>query len=333
MSEFRLREWLRSLLPERSRTRPRLQAEIEWWRSRIEYLRVSANGAPAANCAITILNAASFWLAAPAWTQSMQPMWKKIILVDATSSTLVPLRLLMQVRICEVDLISEAALKLRKDTILQDVVARVPDWRGKAIQRLLAGERQSSLETDNNDEPSESNISDGEYRSRLQEAIRIQGDYELHLYERKLLIRDHLKIIWWSMAVLLLLTAFALAMMDFQDIRLDDTLTGGGRWEVLVPLICAFAGGIGACLSALISMTSPKYNPDNSTSRVVTWCRPLIGIAAGLVVFIFVLAGILPVDRSIPAAIALAVAVGFSERLFLGTMAQADPGQQFTTVA
>jgi hypothetical protein len=63
-------------------------------------------------------------------------------------------------------------------------------------------------------------------------------------------------------------------------------------------------------------MTPPGYRADPRISRVVTRTRPIIGLASGLTAHLFVLADIIPFGGRMVAAAPLAVAFGFSERLF-----------------
>jgi hypothetical protein len=90
----------------------------------------------------------------------------------------------------------------------------------------------------------------------------------------------------------------------------------------------ALAGAVDACLSSLLTMMSRKYNPDTYMSKLVTWARPLTGFAAGLVAYLFVVAGVIPLRGGAIVVLAVAVTFGFSERLFLGTMAKADSYSQ-----
>ena len=105
-------EWVRSVFffPP-SRTRPRLQADIRWWKERLTALSNPKDPDPkhkkAHKCGDKLLKVAEELLKSDKDTSSLE-------------SVLTALRLVSEVRICEIDLLSSENQQIRRDALLAD---------------------------------------------------------------------------------------------------------------------------------------------------------------------------------------------------------------------
>jgi hypothetical protein len=83
-------------------------------------------------------------------------------------------------------------------------------------------------------------------------------------------------------------------------------------------------GGIGACVSALMSFSAMPQNvriPDRIMNFVTTFVRPVVGAASGLASSLFLLSGAIHIgDLSAALLFIVAFAFGFSERLVINTV-------------
>jgi hypothetical protein len=91
-----------------------------------------------------------------------------------------------------------------------------------------------------------------------------------------------------------------------------------------VLLVGILFGGIGACLSGLISFASANSGqrvPERLANVTITSTRPLIGAASGLAAVLLIDSGLLPLARTSEAILVIAaLAFGFSERLVVGAL-------------
>jgi hypothetical protein len=92
----------------------------------------------------------------------------------------------------------------------------------------------------------------------------------------------------------------------------------GFAFPVLV--MASFFGGIGACLSGLFSFTLQGRVPNEYEGWFRTLIRPVIGIASGFLAVIILRSGLLTFGDDLAWVAITALAFGFSERLFMGTM-------------
>jgi hypothetical protein len=85
-------------------------------------------------------------------------------------------------------------------------------------------------------------------------------------------------------------------------------------------LIGAFIlGGLGACVSALLTFTSLRQSPSAFEGWIVTLARPLVGAVTGLVAVMFAQASLVTF-KSVAAIGLVAFVFGFSERLVMGAV-------------
>jgi hypothetical protein len=92
----------------------------------------------------------------------------------------------------------------------------------------------------------------------------------------------------------------------------------GFGFPVLV--MASFFGGIGACLSGLFSFTLQGRVPNEYEGWFRTLIRPVIGIASGFLAVVILRSGLLTFGDDLAWVAITALAFGFSERLFMGTM-------------
>jgi hypothetical protein len=87
-----------------------------------------------------------------------------------------------------------------------------------------------------------------------------------------------------------------------------------------VLMMAACFGGIGACLSGLFSFTLQGRVPNVYEGWFRTLIRPVIGIASGFLAVVILRSGLVTFGDDLAWVAIAALAFGFSERLFMGTM-------------
>ena len=91
-----------------------------------------------------------------------------------------------------------------------------------------------------------------------------------------------------------------------------------------VMLMAAALDGIGACLSGLFSFTLQDRVPTEYEGTFRTLIRPVIGIASGFLAVFILRSGIFTFGDDLAWIAIVALVFGFSERLFIGTMARLE---------
>jgi len=91
-----------------------------------------------------------------------------------------------------------------------------------------------------------------------------------------------------------------------------------------VVLMAAAFGGIGACLSGLFSFTLQGRVPNEYEGWFRTAIRPTIGIASGFLAVFILRGGLFTFGDDLAWIAIVALIFGFSERLFMGTMARLE---------
>ena len=94
-------------------------------------------------------------------------------------------------------------------------------------------------------------------------------------------------------------------------------------------------GGIGACVSALLSFSSLPQSvriPDQIMNFVTTFVRPVVGGASGLASTLFLLSGAIHLAGiSLALLYTVAFAFGFSERLVINSVNRVTTGSNANT--
>ncbi len=91
-----------------------------------------------------------------------------------------------------------------------------------------------------------------------------------------------------------------------------------------VLLLAAAFGGIGACLSGLLSFTLQGRVPNEYEGYLRTLFRPIIGMASGVLAVVVLRGGLFTFGDDLAWVALVALVFGFSERLFMGTMARLE---------
>lgn len=153
------------------------------------------------------------------------------------------------------------------------------------------------------------------------------------LFERRVIFLNdtrertstRIKILVWTM--IFFIVAFVVLVSWSRDLLISLYGTAPPPPMSLSMLFATlFLGGLGACLSALLSFTSLGRPPAPYESLAVTFARPLVGAASGLIAVMLVRASL--VEFKTTAAIGLvAFLFGFSERLVLGAVQRLEAAQ------
>lgn len=194
-----------------------------------------------------------------------------------------------------------------------EAAQKLDNWRRTSVEEIL--------------DRAESEQDEAASRTLLASAMEVRDAHNDNLYFRKDLVRNHMIVLAICLAVLL--AAFVAIFVIGQEGGAASEAAGTARdgatahapripWQLLVS--CALLGGIGACLSALMSISSKETIPDQFTSIFVTGARPLIGAASGMVAVFFLKTELFNLGNGTSAVWVLAFALGFSERLIMGTM-------------
>ncbi|SDM30500.1 hypothetical protein SAMN05660860_02239 [Geoalkalibacter ferrihydriticus] len=152
----------------------------------------------------------------------------------------------------------------------------------------------------------------GEQRLRLEQISRFTAEARESHWRKINLLRMRL------VATTLFLAAFLLLSLGLVPLVLSDAGIGPG--QVLAMIVF---GALGGLVSALRS-TEPlnARASDYFLQRTLLGLRPVVGAAAGLLIYLIQLSGILTLlpDASHPGAVHLTLAftAGFSERFFIG---------------
>ncbi|WP_429886401.1 hypothetical protein [Geoalkalibacter halelectricus] len=186
------------------------------------------------------------------------------------------------------DYIADAA---RREELHQELVS---------LERALAAREQS---------PETQNLS--EQRRRLEQISRITAEARQSHWRKVNLLRMRLMVTTLFLAGFLFLSLFLVPRV------LGEAGIGAG--QVLAMIVF---GALGGLVSALRS-TEPlnARSSDYYLQRTLLGLRPVVGAAAGLLIYLVQLSGILTLlpDASHPGAVHLALAftAGFSERFFI----------------
>lgn len=129
--------------------------------------------------------------------------------------------------------------------------------------------------------------------------------------------------------VLILTLALLLVMVGSQPSFLFEEVATD---NALLWFTSCLVGTLGGCLSAFQTYTANALEariPEIYTNAVLTVLRPLIGGAAGVLAFIFLVSGLISVTVEKNAGIlAVAFVAGFSERLVLHVVETVGSGNR-----
>ncbi len=206
-------------------------------------------------------------------------------------------------RRAELHLLDDNELKAVQISLAHEAAQKLEGWRHKSVAEILC----LAEDTDNPEAK----------RRLIAEALMIRDAHNDNLYFRKDRVRSRMVILAVFLLALLLLYLSAIGLGDrpFRVYIASEPIS----WELLAS--CMLLGGMGACLSALMSLSNKDVIPDQFTSIMVTIARPLIGAASGIIAVLSLKTGFFDLgDNNNVAVWLLAFALGFSERLVMGTM-------------
>jgi hypothetical protein len=162
-------------------------------------------------------------------------------------------------------------------------------------------------------------------RLRVSEAAQaLLDDYYQNQYYKHGLVLAHMRGLV-IIAMTALVTLLVLVGQTGPDLlRSDD-------WDWKLLLVVLLFGVLGACFSATIKVkgdTAKSKIPEMTAGFSITLARTVLGATPALAAYAFLRAKILTLGNSestaIPAALAIAFAAGFSERLVLRLLKMLD---------
>jgi hypothetical protein len=128
---------------------------------------------------------------------------------------------------------------------------------------------------------------------------------------------------------ILVAVVFSIAFCKPQALQLTGADSSAAE-SLASPWLLAVAtvlGGVGACLSGLLSLTVLGQFPGQFESFSVTSARPLVGLASGLVAALLANSNLVVFEAAGAVAV-IAFAFGFSERLIIGAVQKFEAAQK-----
>lgn len=186
--------------------------------------------------------------------------------------------------------------------VSSEAEAKLSSWRKTAAGALLSGPHDGS--------PIEKR------RTDLSAALRTRDEHSENVYFRNRLIRRQMLTV--AICMFVLVSAFLTTIRCSLGLPTVPSTHEFMRLDVLVAAMSL--GGIGACLSALITFASstPEIRiPEHLANVAVTLTRPLIGSISGLVAMLLLQAGVVEFGG---VSLLVPLAFGFSERLVVGAL-------------
>jgi hypothetical protein len=219
-------------------------------------------------------------------------------------------------------------LKAKARAIAAEVSSVLPAADAKPILELLSDAKPSSQES-------------GNWKHAVAEAYGLYQRYVIQRMDGR--ERSGKRIFILAAILALLLATIYLLLWRYPDVlsacvpmkacsaatSSAEPITGNA-----MPLPQLFSatllGGVGACLSGLLSLTVLGQSPGHFESFSVTAARPLVGLASGLVAALLAGSHIIAIE-SASTVLAIAFAFGFSERLIVGAVQKLDAGWKQAT--
>lgn len=200
-------------------------------------------------------------------------------------------------------------LRMRAQAILNEAEEKLGSWRKKTVKSLLEGKLEGEpKEKSDGDKDELSGISHEE----VYYASRILQEYFTNLYRKLRIFRRQLYLLSLValLAAIIWLSVF-MPSLNGQEIQINNR-----------PLLFSVAlfGIMGAAISGMFFVAggSPARIPEQLSTEIITLTRPVIGVVAALVVFAFLVSGLLQVGEMTPGLVlAISFASGFSEQLVM----------------
>ncbi len=207
----------------------------------------------------------------------------------------------------ELQLLDNGALFARAVAIDEDAKANLPPDARAPIAELVA------LAHGADGSPAE------HFRELVKEAVRFYDSWTIALFARAERVNDRVLTLTVILVLLVALLALDLAPKGDLIAQLFAANAFAGPMSFDYLLCAALLGGIGACVSALLSFTYQGRAPDSFEGAMVTLARPALGVTSGVIVTLAALSGLVTVGSTAMLTL-LAFAAGFSERFVIGTV-------------
>lgn len=164
---------------------------------------------------------------------------------------------------------------------------------------------------------------DGDLRDRVIEAHDMYEQQVIRLYDNR--ERTTRRVCILLGVLVLLVICFAVLMYLSPDLAKKLYYSEQVDNDVLIGAF--ILGGLGACLSALLTYTSLRQFPSAFEGWMVTVARPLVGAVTGLVAVMFAQASLVTF-KNVAAIALIAFVFGFSERLVIGAVQRLESTQR-----
>jgi hypothetical protein len=212
---------------------------------------------------------------------------------------------------------NDEALAGRAATLLLEAPTVLPPAEAQPITDALA----KALEERGTSAPG--------WRERVVEAQNLYERRIVHLYDLR--ERTSTRIMLISMILLALLVALLSVSLEGLTTTSGESAAASAAQRVMSPrtaILTLLFGGIGACLSALISFTAQGRVPSMFEGIWGTIARPLVGAVSGLIGYMLVTAGFVSLGGETIALTVVPFVFGFSERLVMGTVEKLETVQK-----
>jgi len=184
------------------------------------------------------------------------------------------------------------ALRARAAALAQEASEKLGSWRQPTAAELLPNERQG--------------LDDASLCARVWLVQSLLDGHSDNQYFKQEIVWEAVRVLLWELVALVIVALIALTVPELRP---------PSEWPLLH---VALFGAIGACFSGIRSLSARNKSkiPDAVLSTGLTLTRPVIGAAAGIIVFLALKSGIVSVaNDSVAAILTLAFAAGFSESL------------------
>jgi hypothetical protein len=199
---------------------------------------------------------------------------------------------------------SEDALLFKRNALYFEANKKLKSWRKEAVLDYLD-------DMNNDDKPVNTDA--------LCEAYHILHEHFNNIYTKNRSILKQLFTLSLTAFVALLL--FLVVIWNY-NITLDNDLTLTSQMPLSVTFSVLLFGIMGACLSAIFSLAGGAQGiniPKLQVNFWITLSRPVVGTISALVIYIFIVSGILFPNQNLNTAgiLSISFVAGFSERLII----------------
>ena len=194
-------------------------------------------------------------------------------------------------------------LQAKAVSVYSEGMKKLRGWRKQAIKSLLS---------DNNQLKPEIRLSD------LTQSERIINEHHSNIYRRLEIIQRQFR--WLAGFAVIAIVSWVVLLAIKDQLFPSETQV----YDLTLNIQTIIFGVLGACISGILTLanSSTRQNiPEKLLNSWVTFARPLVGLVSALAVVIFVLSGILEINKeSHGLYLSAAFIAGFSERLLIKTI-------------